>query len=120
VVSFTLLLLYSQGKNNRYPLYGGLVRPQSRSGRRGEEKILDPTGNRTPTPGFSSSLPIATPTELSLLSVCYLSYESFVLWFIKALKYISTVETDKEMAQEGILPTVSDPEYDSDMAVSVS
>jgi hypothetical protein len=24
--------------------------PQSRSGRRGEEKILDPTGTRTPTP----------------------------------------------------------------------
>jgi hypothetical protein len=28
--------------------------PQSRSGRRGEEKILDPTGTRTPTSWSSS------------------------------------------------------------------
>jgi hypothetical protein len=28
--------------------------PQSRSGRFGEEKILDPTGTRTPTPRSSS------------------------------------------------------------------
>jgi hypothetical protein len=39
-----------QGKNPRYPLDRKLGGPQSRSGRRGEKKILDPTGTRTPTP----------------------------------------------------------------------
>jgi hypothetical protein len=41
------------GKSPRYPLdrLGG---PQSRSARRGEEKILDPTGTRTVTPRSSS------------------------------------------------------------------
>jgi hypothetical protein len=32
----------------RYPLDRKLGGPQSQSGRRGEEKILDPTGTRTP------------------------------------------------------------------------
>jgi hypothetical protein len=41
--------------------------PQSRSGRRGEEKILDPTGTRTPTPHSSSPYPVAIPTTLSRL-----------------------------------------------------
>jgi hypothetical protein len=42
VVSFTPRPLY--------PFYRRLSGPQSRSGRRGEEKILDPTGTRTPDP----------------------------------------------------------------------
>jgi hypothetical protein len=37
------------GESPRYPLDRRLSGPQSRSGRRGEEKILDPTGTRTPT-----------------------------------------------------------------------
>jgi hypothetical protein len=37
-----------------YPLDRRLSVPQSRSGRRGEEKILDLTGTRTPTPLSSS------------------------------------------------------------------
>jgi hypothetical protein len=41
------------------------VDPQSRAGRRGEEKILDPTGARTPTLPSSSSHSIAIPTALS-------------------------------------------------------
>jgi hypothetical protein len=41
----------------RYPLDRRLGGPQNRSGRRGEEKILDPTGTRTPTPRpYSQSL----------------------------------------------------------------
>jgi hypothetical protein len=36
-------------KSPRYPLDRKLGGPQSRSGRRGEEKNLDPTGTRTPT-----------------------------------------------------------------------
>jgi hypothetical protein len=44
--------------------FGG---PQSRSGRPGEDKIVDPTGTRTPTPRSSSPWPVAIPTELSRL-----------------------------------------------------
>jgi hypothetical protein len=49
VVSFTPRPLYPL-----YPLYRRLGKPQSRSGRRGEEKILHPTGTWTPTPWSSS------------------------------------------------------------------
>jgi hypothetical protein len=44
-----------RGRNPQYPLDLRLGGPQSRSGRYGEEKILDPTGTRTPTPRSSSS-----------------------------------------------------------------
>jgi hypothetical protein len=45
---------YSRGKRPLYPLTRRLGGPQSRPGRRGEEKILDTTGTRTPTPRPSS------------------------------------------------------------------
>jgi hypothetical protein len=38
VVSFAPVPLYPRGNSSRHPLDGKLVRPQSRSGRRGEEK----------------------------------------------------------------------------------
>jgi hypothetical protein len=49
VVSFEPRALYSRGKSPlpRYPLDRRLGGPQSRSGRRGEEKMLDPTENFT-------------------------------------------------------------------------
>jgi hypothetical protein len=50
VVSFTPLPRYPRGKSPRFPLDGRLGGPQSRSGRCWEEKILDPTGTRTPDP----------------------------------------------------------------------
>jgi hypothetical protein len=50
------------GKSTRYPLARRLSGPQNRSGVFGEEKILDPTGTRTPTPK-----PLAIPTALSRL-----------------------------------------------------
>jgi hypothetical protein len=50
VVSFTLRSLYPRGKSLRYRLYGRLGGHQSGSGRCGEDKILDFTGTRTPTP----------------------------------------------------------------------
>jgi hypothetical protein len=59
VVSFTPRPLYLGGKSLRYSLDRRLGGPQSRSGRRGEEIILDPTGTRTPTsrsPARSQSL----------------------------------------------------------------
>jgi hypothetical protein len=65
VVSFTLRPLYSPGKSPRYPLYRRLGGPQSRSGRRGEEKILDPTGTRNFDPTVVQA--VAIPTELSRL-----------------------------------------------------
>jgi hypothetical protein len=40
--------------NPPYPLDKRLGGPQSRSGKREEEKILDPTGSQTPTPWSSS------------------------------------------------------------------
>jgi hypothetical protein len=54
VVSFTLRSLYPMGKSPRYPLNRRLGGPQSRSGRHGEVKILDPTGTRIPAPQSSS------------------------------------------------------------------
>jgi hypothetical protein len=54
VGGFTPLPLYPRGKSPRYPLDRRLSGPQSLSGQRGEEKVLDPTGTRTPTPWSSS------------------------------------------------------------------
>jgi hypothetical protein len=46
------------GEEPRYPLDRRLGGPQSRPGRHEEEKILDPTWTRTPTP--QSSNPVAS------------------------------------------------------------
>jgi hypothetical protein len=54
VVSLTPLPLYPQGKSPQSPLDMRLGRLQNRSGKRGEEKILDSTGTRTLTPWPSS------------------------------------------------------------------
>jgi hypothetical protein len=50
VVSFTLRPLYPREKNPRYPLYRRLGGLQSRSGRLGEVKILDPYGDSNSNP----------------------------------------------------------------------
>jgi hypothetical protein len=49
VVSFTPRPLYPRGKSPRCPLGRRLGGPHNRSERCGDEKILDPTGTRTPT-----------------------------------------------------------------------
>jgi hypothetical protein len=54
MVSFTPRSLYPRGKSPWYPLARRLGLPQSRSGRHGEVKILDPIGIRTPTPRSST------------------------------------------------------------------
>jgi hypothetical protein len=48
--------LYPRGKNPRYALDRRLGGPQSRSGRREEEKILDPTGTRNSDPSVFQSV----------------------------------------------------------------
>jgi hypothetical protein len=58
MVSFMPLPLYLRGKSPRYPLDRRLGGPQSRSVRRGEEKILDLIETLTPTP--LSSSPVAS------------------------------------------------------------
>jgi hypothetical protein len=54
IVSFTIPPFYPRGKKPWYPSDRRLSGPYSWSGRRGEEKIRDPTGTRTPTPRSSS------------------------------------------------------------------
>jgi hypothetical protein len=44
------------GKEPSVRIGRGLGGPRSRSGRRQEDKIFDPTGTRTPTPRSSSQL----------------------------------------------------------------
>jgi hypothetical protein len=59
VVSFTPRTLYSEGKDTRYQLDRRLVEPRNRSWRHEEEKILAPTGTRTPFlshPAYNQSL----------------------------------------------------------------
>jgi hypothetical protein len=73
VVSFTPRPLYLLWESLRYPLDRRLGWPQSWSGRRGEEKIIYPTGTRTPTPRSSSPYPVAMPTALSRLWKIYLN-----------------------------------------------
>jgi hypothetical protein len=53
--------LYLRGKSPRYPLDRRLGRPQSRSGRRGEEKILGPTGTLVVQPVASRYTDYAIP-----------------------------------------------------------
>jgi hypothetical protein len=48
VISVTPLPLYPQVKSPQYQLEWRLSGPQSQSGQRGEEKILNLTGTRTP------------------------------------------------------------------------
>jgi hypothetical protein len=59
--------IYPRGKSSQSSLDRRLGGPQSRSGRRGEEKMLDPNGTLTPTLRSSSPLPVAIPTMLSRL-----------------------------------------------------
>jgi hypothetical protein len=67
VVSFTPPVFYPRGKSSWYPLDRRLGEPQSRSGRRGEQKIPDHTG--TQTPASSVFQPIANRyTDIAILA----------------------------------------------------
>jgi hypothetical protein len=67
MVSFTPRQLYPREKSRRYLLNRRLRGPQCQSGRRGEEKILDFAGTRTPTLRSSSPQQVAIWTTLSRL-----------------------------------------------------
>jgi hypothetical protein len=67
VVSFTRRPLYHRGKSPLYSLDRTLGGPQSRCGRRGEEKNLSPIGTRTSTPRLSNPQPLAATTTVSRL-----------------------------------------------------
>jgi hypothetical protein len=56
---------FRRGKSPMFPVDRRVGGPQSRSGRRGEKKILDPIGTRTPIPRSFSPQPVATLTTLS-------------------------------------------------------
>jgi hypothetical protein len=67
VVSFTPRPLYPREKRRRYPLNRRrLDRPQNRSGRRGEEKILDTTWDSNSDPAVVQ--PVAIPASTNLVS----------------------------------------------------
>jgi hypothetical protein len=70
VVSFTPLPLYLRRKSPEYTLNKWLGEPQSWSGRREEQKILDPTGTQTPTPLSFSPTPVTIPTVLKNMYKC--------------------------------------------------
>jgi hypothetical protein len=65
MVRFTPRPRYPRGKSPQYLLDSRFSELQNRSGRHEEEKILDPTATRTPTPRSSSLQPVAVPTTLS-------------------------------------------------------
>jgi hypothetical protein len=67
MVSFTLRPLYPRRKSPWYTLDRRLCGHQRLSGRRAGNKILDPTGTRTPTPLSSSLFPVAISIALSRL-----------------------------------------------------
>jgi hypothetical protein len=73
VVSFTARPIYPRAKSPRYPLERRLGGPKKLSGRRGEEKVLDPTGTRIPTPRSS--------TPLSRLPLGKVKKAKLSLWF---------------------------------------
>jgi hypothetical protein len=72
MVGSTPLPLYPSGKSHRYLFDRRLGWPQSRSGRRGKEKILDPTGTvvQPAASRFSdyavpgSAVPLSSETDL--------------------------------------------------------
>jgi hypothetical protein len=120
VVSFTNLPLYPLGTH----WIGGRVRPRSRSEQRREEKILDPTWTRTPTPRWPSPSPVAIPTTLSRLLQPHTKYitktnptahtkaeKHTEKYFIYIHQCVSTYATQLYRTQKLQTPTISRNSY---------
>jgi hypothetical protein len=73
----------SPGKSPRFPWDRRLGGLESRSGRLGGEKILVPTGTRTPTP--RSSRPVAIPTTLSRLPIYICCWQNHLDSYINGI-----------------------------------
>jgi hypothetical protein len=69
------LSLYPRGKSPRYPLARGLGE---------EEKILDPTRTRTPTPPSSIPFPVALPTNPDFPSYDCISNCRRISWTLQS------------------------------------
>jgi hypothetical protein len=81
VVSFTLRLLYPQGKSPWYPLDRRLGGPQSRSGRGGEEKIPSPRQESNPrTPIVHKRQGISGQAELLFASQGHCFMQLITFW----------------------------------------
>jgi hypothetical protein len=93
VVSFASLPLYPRGKSPRYPLDRRLGGPHSRSGRFGEEKILDPTGIRTPTPRSSSTVANRYTAYLWKFSYKVISRNWICIWRCYSHGYAANILT---------------------------
>jgi hypothetical protein len=94
VVSFMPWPLYP-----RYPLYRRLGGPQSRSGRHGELKILDPTRTRTPITllpsPFCNSFYLSAQSTLLVFTLLLLMvwfFCSFQYFRITGLKFLTLIE----------------------------
>jgi hypothetical protein len=69
--------VYPRGNNPRYPLDRRLGGPQNRSGQRGEEKILDPIGTRSPSLFLQ---PVASRYTDCTIPVPILGHMRTILW----------------------------------------
>jgi hypothetical protein len=86
VVSFMPRPLYPRGKSPRYPLDRRLAEPQSRSGRRGEEKILDPT------PDSNSDPLVVQPVTSRYTDCAILAHENILSFIITYIVVIVAVD----------------------------
>jgi hypothetical protein len=94
VVSFTPRPLYPRGKSPWYPLNSRLGGAQNWSGRRGEEKVLDPTVTRTATPrsfspiaGRYTDCAFPAPPPPKMVAVV----SSIALWVVTSQKAVIDV-----------------------------
>jgi hypothetical protein len=96
--------LYPRGKRLRYSSDRRLGGPQNRSGRLGEEKILDPTGTRTPNPPSSQlwlygtqCMYLFSPSVLNLLVVT----KRFSNNSVQINKYMTLRRSESEIMKNG-------------------
>jgi hypothetical protein len=83
------------GKSPRYILVTRLGGPHSWSGRRGEEKILDPTGTRNSDPAVFQPVVIRYTTTVSRLLKCIYKFIIFLLYIFLVYYFNIILKTGK-------------------------